>query len=472
MKESPVWEIFYLVVIFKYINSGMLKIASNRDMTSGSPLTVLINFTVPLLLGNLLQQTYSIVDAVIVGKFLGINSLAAVGAGTSVITLILGFCTGCCCGFGIPMAQKFGAHDYLTLRRYIFISLKISAVMSIMIAIITSLLCSDILGWMKTPEKIMNKAYIYLLITFLGIPFTFFYNLFSSILRAIGDSRTPFLFLALSTLINILLDLLTILLLDWGVTGAAIATVLSQGISALLCYIYIYRKYDILKGSKHDKKFDLRIARQLLYIGIPMGLQVSIIAIGMIMLQSANNSLGTVYIAAYTSAMRIKIFFVCLLESLGIAMATYSGQNYGAGKPERIWLGIKSALKIVIVYVLILNIIVWSFSKELVLLFIDSSEIDVIENSALFIRISAIFFIVLGVSFIFRYTIQGVGYTRLALFSGISEMLARTFVSVFAVPIFKFWAICFGDPIAWTFAVLFLLPAFKFVNRKSLLINN
>lgn len=156
----------------------MLKIASNRDMTSGSPLTVLINFTVPLLLGNLLQQTYSIVDAVIVGKFLGINSLAAVGAGTSVITLILGFCTGCCCGFGIPMAQKFGAHDYLTLRRYIFISLKISAVMSIMIAIITSLLCSDILGWMKTPEKIMNKAYIYLLITFLGIPFTFFYNLF------------------------------------------------------------------------------------------------------------------------------------------------------------------------------------------------------------------------------------------------------------------------------------------------------
>lgn len=341
-----------------------------------------------------------------------------------------------------------------------------------MIAIITSLLCSDILGWMKTPEKIMNNAYIYLLITFLGISFTFFYNLFSSILRAIGDSRTPFLFLALSTLINILLDLLTILLLDWGVTGAAIATVLSQGISALLCYIYIYRKYDILKGSKHDKKFDLRIARQLLYIGIPMGLQVSIIAIGMIMLQSANNSLGTVYIAAYTSAMRIKIFFVCLLESLGIAMATYSGQNYGAGKPERIWLGIKLALKIVIVYVLILNIIVWSFSKELVLLFIDSSEIDVIENAALFIRISAIFFIVLGVSFIFRYTIQGVGYTRLALFSGISEMLARTFVSVFAVPIFKFWAICFGDPIAWTFAVLFLLPAFKFVNRKSLLINN
>ena len=254
--------------------------------------------------------------------------------------------------------------------------------MSIMIAIITSLLCSDILGWMKTPEKIMNNAYIYLLITFLGISFTFFYNLFSSILRAIGDSRTPFLFLALSTLINILLDLLTILLLDWGVTGAAIATVLSQGISALLCYIYIYRKYDILKGSKHDKKFDLRIARQLLYIGIPMGLQVSIIAIGMIMLQSANNSLGTVYIAAYTSAMRIKIFFVCLLESLGIAMATYSGQNYGAGKPERIWLGIKLALKIVIVYVLILNIIVWSFSKELVLLFIDSSEIDVIENAA------------------------------------------------------------------------------------------
>lgn len=192
-----------------------------------------------------------------------------------------------------------------------------------------------------------------------------------------------------------------------------------------------------------------------------MGLQVSITAIGMIMLQSANNSLGTVYIAAFTTAMRIKIFFVCLLESLGIAMATFSGQNYGAGKLERICLGIKSALFLVIVYVVLLNIIVWGFSKELIILFVDASETCVIDNAVMFIRISVVFFIVLGISFILRYTIQGMGYTRLALLSGVSEMLARTTVSIFAVPLFKFQAICFGDPIAWCFAVLFLLSGFQ-----------
>ena len=445
-----------------------MKITNTKDMTSGSPLILLLNFTIPLLLGNLLQQAYSIVDAAIVGKFLGINSLAAIGASTSVIILILGFCNGCCCGFGVPMAQKFGAQDYSMLRRFIFISIRISIIISVSIAIATGLLCIHILKWMKTPEMIMDDAYLYLLITFIGVPFIFFYNLFSSILRAIGDSKTPFLFLALSTVINILLDLLVILVMDWGVAGAAIATIFSQGMSALLCYMYIYRKYDILRITKQEKKFSFRLAKQLLYFGIPMGLQVSITAIGMIMLQSANNSLGTICVAAYTAAIRIKIFFVCLLESLGIAMATFSGQNYGAGKPKRIWQGIKSALFLVGIYVVILNIIIWGFSKELVLLFVDSSEIQVIENAILFIKISAVFFIVLGVSFIFRYTIQGIGYTRLALFSGLSEMVARASVSIFAVPVFKFGAICFGDPIAWTFAVLFLLPAFKIVYRRLL----
>lgn len=445
----------------------MSKTENSKNMTYGPPLTILFNFTVPLLLGNLLQQTYSIVDAVIVGKYLGINSLAAVGAGTSVITLILGFCSGCCGGFGIPMAQKFGARDFATLRKFILVSLKISVVISVAIAFVTSILCSYILKWMRTPETIMNEAYIYLLITFLGIPFIFYYNLFSSILRAIGDSKTPFFFLVFSTLVNIILDLLTIIVLDNGVAGAAVATVLSQGISALLCYVYIKKKYDIFKSVPHVKKFDSRVLKQLLYIGIPMGLQVSITAIGMIMLQSANNSLGTVYIAAFTTAMRIKIFFVCLLESLGIAMATFSGQNYGAGKLERICLGIKSALFLVIVYVVLLNIIVWGFSKELIILFVDASETCVIDNAVMFIRISVVFFIVLGISFILRYTIQGMGYTRLALLSGVSEMLARTTVSIFAVPLFKFQAICFGDPIAWCFAVLFLLPAFKYVYRRQ-----
>lgn len=221
--------------------------AQSREMTSGPSLPLILNFTFPLLLGNLLQQTYSLVDAAIVGKFLGINALASVGASTSVVFLILGFCNGCCGGFGIPVAQKFGARDYVTMRRYVSVSLKLAAVMSVAVAIVTSLLCGFILRSMRTPENIFEGAYLYLLITFIGVPCTFFYNLLSSIIRALGDSKTPFWFLLFSTILNIVLDLFCILTLGWGVAGAAIATVFSQGLSALLCYIYMYRKFDILK---------------------------------------------------------------------------------------------------------------------------------------------------------------------------------------------------------------------------------
>lgn len=229
--------------------------AQLREMTSGPSLPLILNFTLPLLLGNLLQQTYSLVDAAIVGKFLGINALASVGASTSVVFLILGFCNGCCGGFSIPVAQKFGAHDYVTMRRYVSVSLKLTAVMSVVVAVITSLLCGFILRTMQTPENIFQGAYIYLLITFIGVPCTFFYNLLSCIIRALGDSKTPFWFLLLSTILNIILDLFFIITLGWGVAGAGIATVVSQGVSALLCYLYMYRKFDILKTEPSDRIF-------------------------------------------------------------------------------------------------------------------------------------------------------------------------------------------------------------------------
>lgn len=221
-------------------------------------------FTMPLLLGNLLQQTYSLVDAAIVGKFLGINALAAVGASSSVIFLILGFCNGCSCGFGIPVAQKFGARDYVMMRRYVAVSLQLSLVMSVMIALITSIYCADILRIMRTPENIFEGAYAYLLVTFIGVPCTFLYNLLSSIIRALGDSKTPFWFLLFSTILNIILDLFCILVLKWGVLGAAIATVFSQGISALLCYVYMYRHFQILKGEAKEHKFQLHLAKDFI----------------------------------------------------------------------------------------------------------------------------------------------------------------------------------------------------------------
>ena len=441
---------------------------TSREMTAGRALPLIFNFTMPLLMGNLLQQTYSLVDAAIVGKFLGINALASVGASTSVVFLILGFCNGCCGGFGIPVAQKFGARDYSTMRRYVSVSLQLAAVMSVVIAVVTSILCGDILLMMRTPDIIFQDAYYYLLITFIGVPCTFFYNLLSSIIRALGDSKTPFWFLLFSTILNILLDLFCILVLDWGVAGAAIATVFSQGVSAVLCYRYMMRRFDILRGTPDERKFNAALARTLMYIGVPMGLQFSITAIGSIMLQSANNALGTACVAAFTAAMRIKMFFMCPLESLGIAMATYTGQNYGAGKPERIWMGVKASALMMIIYWAFTFCVLMLGARTFALLFVEASELEILKDTELFLHISVSFFPVLGLLCILRYTIQGAGYTNLAMLSGVSEMIARVLVSLYAVPAFGYLAVCFGDPTAWIAAVLFLVPAFIFVYRRLL----
>ena len=267
-------------------------------------------------------------------------------------------------------------------------------------------------------------------------------------------------------MLNVVLDLFFILTLGWSVAGAGIATVLSQGVSALLCYIYMYRKFDILKTEPDDRRFRKELAGQLLSIGVPMGLQFSITAIGSIMLQSANNALGTACVAAFTAAMRIKMFVMCPLDALGMAMATYSGQNYGAGKPERIWQGIKSATLMMVVYSAAIALIMWGLADKFALLFISPDETEILKDTVLFLHVNTSFFILLGLLSILRYSIQGAGYTRLSMFSGVSEMVARVLVSLFLVPAWKFWGVCLGDPTAWLFANLFLVPAFVYVYRQ------
>ena len=440
--------------------------STTNEMTEGATLPQIFRFALPLLGGNLLQQTYSLVDAAIVGKFLGINALASVGASSSVIFLILGFCNGCCGGFSIPIAQKFGARDYSTMRRMIWTGVKLSAVMSVIIMVVTALLCGSILQWMRTPATIFEGAYTYLLITFIGIPCTFSYNLLSSIIRALGDSKTPFWFLLFSTVLNIALDLFCILVLGLGVAGAAVATLIAQGVSAILCFFYMQKHFEILRSTADERKYERRYANTLLYIGVPMGLQFSITAIGSIMLQSANNALGTVCVAAFTAAMRVKMFCMCPLETLGIAMATFAGQNYGAGKPIRVWQGVKSAWLMMMIYSAVIGVVLWTNSEFFALIFIDSSETEILKNTIFFLHISVSFYPALGTLCILRYTIQGVGYTGLSMLSGVSEMVARVLVSLFAVPSFGYIAVCFGDPAAWIFGIIFLVPAFIWVYGK------
>ena len=410
--------------------------AAVKEMTAGRIFPQLFYFTLPLLMGNLLQQTYSLVDAAIVGRFLGIDSLAAVGASSSVVFLILGFCNGCCGGFGIPVAQKFGARDYATMRRCVVVSLQLAAAMSLVLAVVTGIWCDDILHLMRTPDNIFDEAYVYLLITFIGIPCTFFYNLLSSIIRALGDSQTPFWFLLFSAVLNIVLDLFTILTLGWGVAGAAIATVFSQGLSAVLCYVYMMRRFDILRTTPAERRFSWPIARILLGIGVPMGLQFSITAIGSIMLQSANNALGTACVAAFT------------------------------GRPERILQGVKAASLMALTYWVFTFCVLMFGSETVALLFVDASETEILADTALFLHVSVTFFPVLGLLCILRYTIQGAGFTNLAMLSGVSEMVARILVSVIAVPMWGYIAVCFGDSTAWIFADAFLIPAFIYVYKR------
>ena len=434
--------------------------AKTFELTSGNPRTQILRFTLPVLMGNILQQTYALCDAAIVGRFLGINALASVGASASVVFLILGFCSGCSSGFGIPVAQKYGAEDYVSMRGFISSGYRLGAIISVSLAVITCLLCAHILRWMRTPQNIIDDAYIYLLITFIGIPFTFFYNLLASILRAVGDSKTPFYFLLLATVLNIALDLFCILALGWGVLGAGVATVFSQALSMMLCYIYMYKRHgSLITRREGEEKFSPRKARTLLGVGVPMGLQFSITAIGNIMLQSANNALGTACVAAFTAALRVKMFVIAPFESLGMAMATYAGQNYGAGKPSRIWQGVRQAELLMMVYALTMFSVIMLFSEEFCMMFISSGETEVIALAAQYLHTCSYFYPFIGTLCILRYTLQGVGYTGLALGSGISEMLARTAVSLLAVPVWGYTAVCFGDPMAWTAAALFLMPA-------------
>lgn len=437
-----------------------------NDMTVGSPTRDIIKFAVPLVGGYILQQMYLIIDAAIVGQFIGVDALAAVGASSSIMFLIMGFCNGSCAGFAIPVAQEFGAKDYSKMRAYVANAIRIVAVIAVVITIITAIFCERILKIVNTPEDIFHNAYLFLILNFLAIPFTMAYNILSGFIRALGDSKQPFYFLIASSLLNIGLDFILIMGLGMGVEGAGIATMLSQLFAAVLCWIYIKKRMQILIPTGKERAYNDKMTGRLLMNGIPMGMQFSITAIGTIMLQSANNALGTVYVASFTAAMRVKYLFTCVFENIGVAMATYCGQNIGAQKLERIKLGIISAMKITMVYFLFTFIIIYPFADKMMLLFVQSGETEIIANASLYMRMSSYFFPALGTLTVMRYSLQGLAYSNLSVMSGVMEMIARCMVSLWLVPTFHFLGVCYGDPTAWIAADLFLIPAIYFVYKR------
>ena len=439
--------------------------ANVRDMTVGSPARNILNFALPLVLGYVLQHLYQVVDAAIVGRWVGVEGLAAVGASSSIMFLFLGFCNGACAGFSVPVAQAFGAKEYSLMRQYVANAIRIGIWISVLLTIPICVLCSPILRLVNVPDDIFHQAWIYLMLQFLGIPLVIAYNLLAGFIRSLGNSKEPFYFLLVSSATNIILDLIFVIVFKWGVFGAGFATLISQIVSVSLCYSFIIRQMKMLIPVGEERRYDSDHVTHLLNNGIPMGLQFSITGIGVIMLQSANNALGTMYVAAFTASMRVKYVFTTVFENIGVAMATYCGQNIGARRLDRVKSGLKAATGIMLVYFVITFAVIFPFSDEMMALFVDPSQRQIIDLASQYMRISNYFYPVLGMLTIFRYSIQGLGYSTLSLMSGVMEMLARCAVSIWMVPAMGFMGVCLGDPAAWCAADLFLFPAMYFLLR-------
>ena len=443
------------------------KTASVSDMTVGSPLLQITKFALPLILGYILQQMYLVIDAAIVGRWIGVGALAAVGASSSIMFLVMGFCNGACAGFAIPVAQSFGAKDYSKMRLYVANAVRISAVMATVVTLLSLMFCRRILQMVNTPADIFHDAYIFLMLQFAAIPLTFGFNLFSGQIRALGNSRQPFYFLITSAVVNVLLDVVLILGCGLGVAGAGIATWLSQALSVILCLWYIRKRMQLLIPKGDERRFDNKRTSILLNNGVPMGLQFSITGIGIIMLQSVNNALGTTCVAAFTASMRIKYLFTCVFENIGVAMATYCGQNLGARRMDRVTKGVKDAITLMLIYFVFTFALIYPFADWMMRLFVDSGEAEVVGRAAQFMRIANYFYPALGLLTILRYSIQGLGFSNLSMLSGVMEMIARCGVSLWLVPALAWTGVCLGDPVAWCMADLFLIPAFLWVQQRQ-----
>lgn len=434
---------------------------STKDLTVGSPLKLILGFTIPLLFGFIFQQFYSFVDTAIVGRYLGASMLAAVGSTGSFNFLVLGFCMGFCSGFAIPIAQCFGAKDATLLRKYMYNAIWLSAVLSVLMAVLMGFLCPTILRWMDTPEEIITDSVKYIRIIFFGIPSMVLYNMAGGILRSLGDSKTPVYFLALSSGLNIALDLCFILVFHMGVDGAALATVLAQLLSGIGCVFVMIRNFPILHLQKDERQIRPDLMKKLIFIGFPMGLQFSITAIGGIIMQTAVNSLGVISVAAITAANKISGCLSCVFDSLATAMSTYTSQNVGAGKIDRIGQGLKAASLIGIGWSILAFLIALVFGEPLIGLFVDkTASPEVLSMAVYYIRLVSSTYISLMFVVVLRLTIQGMGFTSVSMLAGLCEMIARIGVAFLLVPVLGFTGACLSNPSAWIAADLFLIPCY------------
>ncbi len=430
------------------------------DMTKGNPTKLILAFTLPILIGNLFQQFYSMVDTAIVGQFVGVQALAAVGSTGGVIFLVQGFVNGLTHGFSVIVSQRYGANDQEGIKKATATAIYLSAIATIVLTIICVLGAKPVLRLMNTPADIIDDATLYVMIFFGGLVTIIVYNLLASLLRAFGDSKTPLYFLILASITNIVLDLVLIINFNMGVAGAAIATVASQGLSGFLCYIYMLKKFDILTLKKEHFKYDRLLVKELMYVSLPMALQYSITAVGVMILQMAVNSFGSTTVAAYTAASKVEQLVIQPGIALGMTMATYSAQNLGARQIERVRLGVRKCTWITLIVNALSGIAVVLFGTYIVQLFIPAENVEAVPLSQQYLNTVAVFFPILGLLFLYRFTLQGIGNTVVPMFAGVMELIMRTLVAFILPGLLGFQGVCFASPFAWIGATVWLLWAY------------
>ena len=436
-----------------------------NDMTTGNPVKLILLFSIPLLIGNIFQQFYSMVDTIIVGRFVGVEALAAVGTTSSMVFLVNGFVMGLTSGFAVLISQKYGAKDEAGVKKAVASSITLSIIATIIVTFISVISAKPLLTLMNTPSNIMKDASTYIIILYAGNVAIIFYNMMAAILRALGDSKTPLYFLIVSSVLNIILDLVLIINFKMGVAGAAYATVISQGVSALLCVIYTYKKYKILRLKKEDFKVKKKYYRKHLKIGIPMALQFSITAIGIMTVQSAINIFGSTVIASYAASSKVLQLVMQPATTLGVTMATYCGQNIGAKRYDRIKLGVKKCVQISIITSLISAMVLIFLGKYFVMMFVSNPDAEILSYAQQVLNISAIFFIPLGLIFVYRNALQGIGDSFIPMMAGVYELVARAIVAFTLPKVLEFMGICLADPVAWFAAVIPL--AYTYYKREK-----
>mgnify|MGYP002527798598 FL=1 len=435
--------------------------SGTTDLTVGKPLFQILRFALPLVLGTLFQQLYSFADTVIVGRCLGTDALGAVGTTYSLNFLILGFVQGACVGFGIPVAETFGAKDKGGLRKYLFNGALLCVVLSVVFTIFTTLMAGPLLQLIHTPEELYADAVLYIRIIFLGIPATVLYNYASSVLRAMGDSQHPFYFLLAASVLNIGLDYLLIVPMGMGVDGAAIATVLSQLLSGGLCAFWFFTrtaKQEELTFRGQGSLLSAGHCKRLAYIGFPMGFEYSVSAIGAVIMQDAINLLGSTAVAAQTAGEKIRQMFTLPMESVGMAMATYVGQNHGAHRTDRIKQGIKAGCMIQLTYCVAAWVVIFFIKPYAVGLVLGDADPAVTAGAIQYLAIMSMLFCFHGLLMIFRNTLQGLGYSVQAIISGVGELIGRSLGGLLAVKTgLGYVGICLSNPFAWGLAMLYCM---------------